>query len=270
LHKVITSHIITVFWKKQCGIYTLFCYMMDQLSNNSLPSKIKFNVEVDSKIPYHGAKIVQAAVRHVIYSTPPGSRLPMSVNMMIKQLMDHGLPEHLAMKLPSQTRRGAPLEVEWKAAFVSGRFLQRLGRYPASNEPSSSPSSSSQQMTSLTTEGDQQPADRNRKTQSFDGWVPDKQKKVMCLLNLFKLESSLNKWSLFFFILLFIRTTIKSQPFFFGCHTKIISSEPPSHYFFYTCRINFVHLMMVLSHIYVLFFFFFFFFSSVHNIIKFK
>jgi hypothetical protein len=153
--------------------------MMDQSSNDSLPSKMKFNVEVDSKIPYHGAKIVQAAVRHVIYSTPPGSRLPMSVNMMIKQLMDHGLPEHLAMKLPSQTRRGAPLEVEWKAAFVSGRFLQRLGRYPAwasNNDEPSSPSS----LGGLTaSEGDKQPAaDRNRKTQSFDGWVPDKQKKV--------------------------------------------------------------------------------------------
>lgn len=135
--------------------------------------KKELTTDIYPKIPYHGAKIVQAAVRNVIYSTAPGCLRPMSVNMMIKLLIEQGLPEHLAMKLPSQTRKGAPLEAEWKDAFASGRFLQRLGRYPAP-AAAGEPPTTCIKVTSI----ENTKSSTSRKAPSFDGWVPDKRNKV--------------------------------------------------------------------------------------------
>ena len=79
-------------------------------------------------VPYHGAEAVQTAVRAVISATPPQTERPMSANIMIKMLIDHGMPEAMAVKLPSQIRKGAPMHDEWKDAFTSRRFVQKLGR----------------------------------------------------------------------------------------------------------------------------------------------
>jgi len=80
------------------------------------------------QVPYHGAEAVQTAVRAVIDVTPSGSARPMSANIMIKLLIDNGMPEAMAVKLPSQIRKGAPMHSEWKTAFAEERFLQKLGR----------------------------------------------------------------------------------------------------------------------------------------------
>ena len=50
---------------------------------------------------------------------------------MIKLLIDNGMPEAMAVKLPSQIRKGAPMHEEWKSAFNTGRFVQKLGRSTA-------------------------------------------------------------------------------------------------------------------------------------------
>ena len=65
-------------------------------------------------VPYHGAEAVQMAVRAVIPIFPPRTSRPMSANLMIKLLVDHGLPEAMANKLPSQIRKGASLSAAWK------------------------------------------------------------------------------------------------------------------------------------------------------------
>lgn len=95
-------------------------------------------------VPYHGAEKVLVAVRKIIFDTQPGTLRPMSTQIMIKTLVSDGMPEALAKKLPSQIRKGKPLFLEWKAAFLSGRFMQKIGRSikepdsPASASPSSS------------------------------------------------------------------------------------------------------------------------------------
>lgn len=87
-------------------------------------------------VPYHGAEAVQAAVRTVIEVTPVRSQRPMSTNIMIRLLMDHGMPEAMAIKLPSQIRKGASLHEEWKASFADERFVQKLGRSTTSTDAS--------------------------------------------------------------------------------------------------------------------------------------
>jgi hypothetical protein len=47
---------------------------------------------------------------------------------MIKMLIERGMPEAMANKLPSQIRKGAAMHDAWKDAFASGRFVQKLGR----------------------------------------------------------------------------------------------------------------------------------------------
>jgi len=54
--------------------------------------------------------------------------LVQSTNIMISKLIDEGMIEPMALKLPSQIRKGAPLFDEWKGAFASKRFVQKLGR----------------------------------------------------------------------------------------------------------------------------------------------
>lgn len=85
------------------------------------------------KVPYHGAQEVQAAVRRIIYETEIGTNLPMSTNIMVQRLIQEGMMEAMAAKLPSQIRKGAPLFVEWKTAFKTERFVQKLGRTPIIN-----------------------------------------------------------------------------------------------------------------------------------------
>jgi len=51
-----------------------------------------------------------------------------SANIMIKMLIERGMPEAMANKLPSQIRKGAAMHDAWKDAFASGRFVQKLGR----------------------------------------------------------------------------------------------------------------------------------------------
>eukprot|EP00615_Pteridomonas_danica_P007739 CAMPEP_0114336224 /NCGR_PEP_ID=MMETSP0101-20121206/5565_1 /TAXON_ID=38822 ORGANISM="Pteridomonas danica, Strain PT" /NCGR_SAMPLE_ID=MMETSP0101 /ASSEMBLY_ACC=CAM_ASM_000211 /LENGTH=69 /DNA_ID=CAMNT_0001468077 /DNA_START=102 /DNA_END=308 /DNA_ORIENTATION=- len=65
------------------------------------------------KVPYHGAEEVKEAVRKVIAETEPGTQIPMSTNIMISKLIDEGMIEPMALKLPSQIRKGAPLFDEW-------------------------------------------------------------------------------------------------------------------------------------------------------------
>ena len=84
------------------------------------------------EVPYHGAEPVHVGVRAVIRATPRGARLPMSANRMMEILVSNGVHKGMAAKLPSQIRKGAILHEEWKAAFASGRFVQKLGR--SSNE----------------------------------------------------------------------------------------------------------------------------------------
>jgi hypothetical protein len=79
-------------------------------------------------VPYHGAEAVQLAVRAVIAVTSVGASRAMSANIMIKLLIDHGMPQAMAVKLPSQIRKGAAMHDEWKSAFSSGKFVQKLGR----------------------------------------------------------------------------------------------------------------------------------------------
>jgi hypothetical protein len=86
------------------------------------------------KVPYHGAKDVHTCVREIIAATPNDSKLPMSVNIMIKVLVEDGMYDGLAKKLPSQIRRGAALCVEWKEAFECGKFVQKLGRSSEASE----------------------------------------------------------------------------------------------------------------------------------------
>mmetsp|Transcript_22163 Transcript_22163/g.43665 ORF Transcript_22163/g.43665 Transcript_22163/m.43665 type:complete len:237 (+) Transcript_22163:219-929(+) len=85
------------------------------------------------QVPYHGAEAVQTAVKAVIAVTPTGNNRPMSASIMMRLLVDHGLPEPMAMKLPSQIRKGAPMHDEWKDAFKTGRFVQKLGRSMSTN-----------------------------------------------------------------------------------------------------------------------------------------
>jgi hypothetical protein len=96
------------------------------------------------KVPYHGAQEVQTAVRRIIYETEIGANVPMSTNIMVQRLIQDGMMEAMALKLPSQIRKGAPLFVEWKTAFLTGRFVQKLGRtstshYVTSNSQPSRP-----------------------------------------------------------------------------------------------------------------------------------
>lgn len=91
------------------------------------------------KVPYHGAQEVQAAVRRIIYETEVGANIPMSTNIMVQRLIKEGMIEAMAAKLPSQIRKGAPLFVEWKTAFLTGRFVQKLGRSPTSHYVNPSP-----------------------------------------------------------------------------------------------------------------------------------
>ncbi len=87
------------------------------------------------QVPYHGAEAVQLAVRAIVAATAADGQRPMSANIMIRLLVDHGMPEAMAAKLPSQIRKGAPMHAEWKNAFISGRFVQKLGRSCASADP---------------------------------------------------------------------------------------------------------------------------------------
>jgi hypothetical protein len=79
-------------------------------------------------VPYHGAEEVNVAVRKIIFSTEEGAMVPMSANLMMIKLVEGGMREGMALKLPSQIRKGAPLHYTWKAAFSTGRFFQRTGR----------------------------------------------------------------------------------------------------------------------------------------------
>jgi hypothetical protein len=89
-------------------------------------------------VPYHGAGEVLKAVRSLIDSTPVGSARPMSTSTMIKILIDDGMIKGMAKKLPSQIRRGGALYQEWKDAFSTRRFVQKLGRCPRYGSVSSS------------------------------------------------------------------------------------------------------------------------------------
>lgn len=82
----------------------------------------------DNDVPYHGAGEVNINVRKIIFNTNEGELIPMSTSLMIKLLIDRGMKEGLAKKLPSQIRKGAPLYFTWKAAFDTKRFLQITGR----------------------------------------------------------------------------------------------------------------------------------------------
>lgn len=84
-------------------------------------------VSKGSYVPYHAGEHVRCVVRAIIESTPPGYQQPMSANDMIRLLLVNGMPESMATKLHSQIRKGATLHAEWKAAFDSGRFQQKLG-----------------------------------------------------------------------------------------------------------------------------------------------
>lgn len=83
---------------------------------------------IESKVPYHGAEELNIAVRKMIFETPDGAMKPMSSNLMMKTLIAEGMKEGMASKLNSQIRKGAPLHMAWKAAYSSGKFIQKTGR----------------------------------------------------------------------------------------------------------------------------------------------
>ena len=76
----------------------------------------------------------------------------MSINEMSRIALEMGLPEEEARKVPTQIRRGGPLHTEWKAAFKSGRFLQKNGRPSRSEQFSSGSSEGSFQFSSGSSE----------------------------------------------------------------------------------------------------------------------
>lgn len=74
-------------------------------------------------------------VRGVIADTPPGSNRMMSAGIMVELIVERGLALHLAKRLYSQIRKGAPLHNEWRDAFAEGRFHQRQGRAAMPDDP---------------------------------------------------------------------------------------------------------------------------------------
>jgi hypothetical protein len=112
------------------------------------------NITQRQRVPYHGAEEVNIAVRQFISETPDGTLIPMSASLMILKLVEQGMIPEMAAKLPSQIRKGAPLYAEWKAAYASKKFEQKLGRTPNNSHTSSSsssvfpPSSTNQQQES--------------------------------------------------------------------------------------------------------------------------
>jgi len=62
---------------------------------------------VEKRVPYHGAAPVMDLVRSIIADTPPGSQRLMSAGLMVKLLVEKGLPEAMANRLFSQVRQCA-------------------------------------------------------------------------------------------------------------------------------------------------------------------
>jgi len=84
---------------------------------------------VEKRVPYHGAAPVMDLVRSIIADTPPGSQRLMSAGLMVKLLVEKGLPEAMANRLFSQVRQCA---VTRQCALLGGHIFINVTscRYP--------------------------------------------------------------------------------------------------------------------------------------------
>ena len=76
------------------------------------------------------------ACREIISETPIDAQKEMSIGEITRILHEEkGLPQNVARKAINQLRNTGPLYAEWRAAFDSGRFVQKNGRPRAGTGP---------------------------------------------------------------------------------------------------------------------------------------
>ena len=79
---------------------------------------------------------VHEAVRDIISKSEPGGGRLMSAGVAVELMLSepYNLPAAVAKRLYSQIRKGAPLHLEWRAAFATNAFRQRQGRATLGND----------------------------------------------------------------------------------------------------------------------------------------